>query len=34
MYLHEDKETFKEVIEQVVEDTGHAATVIEKDYYL
>jgi predicted nucleotidyltransferase component of viral defense system len=34
MYLHEDKETFKEVIEQVVEDTGHAATVIEKDYYV
>jgi predicted nucleotidyltransferase component of viral defense system len=34
MYLHEDKETFKEVIEQVVENTGRAAAVIEKDYYV
>jgi predicted nucleotidyltransferase component of viral defense system len=34
MYLHEDKEAFKEVIEQVVEDTGRTAAVIEKDYYV
>ncbi len=34
MHLHEGKETFKEFIEQVAEDTGHAATVIEKDYYV
>lgn len=34
MYLHEDKETFKEIIEQVSEETGRAAAVIEKDYYV
>ena len=34
MYLHEDKETFKEIIEQVADDTGCAAVVIEKDYYV
>jgi hypothetical protein len=34
MYLHEDKETFKEIIELVVDDTGRAAVVIEKDYYV
>lgn len=34
MYLHEDKEIFKEIIEQVAEDSGHAAVVIEKDYYV
>jgi hypothetical protein len=33
MYLHEDKETFKEIIELVVDDTGRAAALIEKDYY-
>ena len=32
MYLHKDKETFKEIIEQVADDTGCAAVVIEKDY--
>lgn len=31
MYLHEDKETFKEIIEQVSDDTGRTAIVIEKD---
>ena len=30
MYLHKDKETFKEIIEQVADDTGCAAVVIEK----
>ena len=34
MYLHKDKETFKEIIEQVADDTGCAAVVIEKDYYV
>lgn len=34
MYLHEDKETFKEIIEQVADDTGRATVVIEKDYYV
>lgn len=34
MYLHEDRETFKEVIEQVAEDSGRLAVVIEKDYYV
>ena len=27
-------ETFKEIIEQVADDTGCAAVVIEKDYYV
>ena len=34
MYLHEDKEIFKEVIEQMVADTGRVAVLIEKDYYV
>ena len=34
MYLHEDRETFKDVIEQVAEDSGRATVVIEKDYYV
>lgn len=34
MYLHKNKETFKEIIEQVSEDMDRAAVVIEKDYYV
>lgn len=34
MYLHEDKEIFKDIIEQVAEDTGRAVAIIEKDYYV
>jgi len=34
MYLHEDREEFKDIIEQVSEDIGRAAVVIEKDYYV
>ncbi len=34
MYLHEDKEVFREVIERVAEDSNRAAVVIEKDYYV
>ena len=30
MYLHKEKE----IIEQVADDTGCAAVVIEKDYYV
>lgn len=34
MYLHKDKEIFKEIVEQVAEETGRAVVVIEKDYYV
>lgn len=34
MYLHEDKEKFKELIELVSEETGKTVVVIEKDYYV
>ncbi len=34
MYLHEDKETFKDIIEQVSDHTGRATAIIEKDYYV
>lgn len=34
MYLHEDKEMFKDVIEQIVAESGRAAVVVEKDYYV
>ena len=32
--LHEDRDSFKEVIEQVADATGRAPAVIEKDYYV
>lgn len=34
MYLHEDKENFRDVVEQVAARTGRAIAVIEKDYYV
>lgn len=34
MYLHEDKEAFKNLIEQVSEQNGRTPNVIEKDYYV
>ena len=34
MFLHEDRDNFRDIIEQVVNDTGKAGTVIEKDYYV
>lgn len=34
MYLHENRELFKEIIEQVSENTGRSAVIIEKDYYV
>ena len=34
MYLHEDKELFREVVAEVNAQTGVAQTIIEKDYYV
>ena len=34
MYLHEDKDVFKDIVEQTSADIGRAAAVIEKDYYV
>lgn len=34
MYLHEDKETFKDIVEQATDQTGRAIAVVEKDYYV
>ena len=34
MYLHEDREQFKDIIEQISAETGRAPMVIEKDYYV
>ena len=34
MYLHEDREAFKNTVEQVADSVGRAAAVIEKDYYV
>ena len=34
MYLHEDRETFRDLIEQVADKSGRTAIVVEKDYYV
>jgi len=34
MYLHEDRERFKSVIEQTADDCGRTLIVVEKDYYV
>ena len=34
MFLHENREDFRSIIEQVVNETGKAGAVIEKDYYV
>ena len=34
MYLHEDREMFKDIIEQTAEQIGKVPVVIEKDYYV
>ena len=34
MYLHEDREMFKTIVEQVAEESGKNSIVIEKDYYV
>jgi len=34
MYLHEDREAFRDLIEQVSNKTGRTPMVVEKDYYV
>lgn len=34
MYLHEDREMFRTIVEQVAEESGKNSIVIEKDYYV
>lgn len=34
MYLHEDREAFKDIIEQVSNEIGRVPIVVEKDYYV
>ncbi len=34
MYLHEDRETFRDLIEQVSDKNGRTPMVVEKDYYV
>lgn len=34
MYLHEDREGFKDIIEQVSNEIGRTPIVVEKDYYV
>lgn len=34
MYLHKDRETFKDLILQVADKNGRTSVVVEKDYYV
>lgn len=34
MYLHEDKESFRDIIEMVADHSGRTPIVVEKDYYV
>lgn len=34
MYLHEDKDNFKNIIEETADYLGKTTAVIEKDYYV
>lgn len=34
MYLHNDKESFKEMVDQVATKNNIAPEIIEKDYYV
>lgn len=34
MYLHRDKETFKDLIEQTSDSIGKTSAIVEKDYYV
>lgn len=34
MYLHEDKELFRQVLEKIYQSTGRRIAIIEKDYYV
>lgn len=34
MYLHRDRETFKDIIEQAADSSGRTPVIVEKDYYV
>ena len=34
MYLHKDREMFRDIVEQTAEQSGRSAIVVEKDYYV
>ena len=34
MYLHRDRETFKDMVEQAADGNGRTPAVVEKDYYV
>ena len=34
MYLHRDRETFRDIIEQAADSSGRTSAVVEKDYYV
>lgn len=34
MFLHEDKELFRDVIETTAEELNRPAAIVEKDYYV
>ena len=34
MYLHRDRETFKDMVEQAADSSGRTPIVVEKDYYV
>lgn len=34
MYLHEDRDTFSSIIEQVSNERGKSLIIVEKDYYV
>ena len=34
MYLHRDRETFRDIIEQAADSSGRTPAVVEKDYYV
>ena len=34
MYLHKDREMFKDMVEQTAEQRGRTPIVVEKDYYV
>ena len=34
MYLHKDREMFKDMVEQTAEQSGRTSIVVEKDYYV
>ena len=34
MYLHRDRETFKDMVGQAADSSGRTPIVVEKDYYV